>query len=70
MNTAQLAALHHTGPWYVAVPVVAAGLILTVLRRRGGGRRGPFGGGPFGRGPFGGGGSSSQGPFGGTSDGS
>jgi|HubBroStandDraft_5_1064220.scaffolds.fasta_scaffold2535394_1 hypothetical protein len=41
------AAVHSTAPWYIAVPIVAAGLVLSFWRWR---RRG---GGPSGRGPFG-----------------
>lgn len=55
MTSALVAALHHTGPWYVAVPLVAIGLGLTVLRWRRGGGRGPSRGGPLRRPPFGGG---------------
>ena len=42
------AAVHSTAPWFFAVPVVVAGLALTIWRRRRGG------GGPSGRGPSGG----------------
>lgn len=36
---------HSTAPWYIAIPVVAVALGLTIWRwRRGGGSRGPFGG--------------------------
>jgi hypothetical protein len=44
------AAVHSTAPWYIAVPVLAAALGLTIWRRRrgGGGGRGPFGRGPSG----------------------
>ncbi len=45
------AAVHSTAPWYIAVPVLAVALALTIWRRRRGGGRG---GGPPGRGPFGG----------------
>ena len=61
MPTLHLLAAHSTAPAYVVIPLVAFGLIMTVVRFRSrGGGRGPFGGG--GRGPFGGGG---RGPFGG-----
>jgi len=37
---------HHTGPWYIALPIlaVAVGARIWGRRRRGGGGRGPFGG--------------------------
>jgi hypothetical protein len=67
MDVAVLGVVHHTNPIYVAVPLIAVALLLTLLRSRGG-RRGPFGGGPFG-GRSGGGSSSgdpsNRGPFGG-----
>jgi hypothetical protein len=42
------AAVHSTAPWYIAVPVVAVVMGLSIWRWRRGG------GGPSGRGPFGG----------------
>jgi hypothetical protein len=36
---------HSTAPWYIAIPVIAIVLGLSIWRRRrGGGGRGPFGG--------------------------
>ena len=49
MSFALITALHHansshfTGPWYIALPLLAVGIGLTIWRRGGGGR-GFFGG--------------------------
>ena len=50
MSFALTTALHHgsshfTGPWYIALPLLAVGIGLAIWRsRRGGGGRGLFGG--------------------------
>lgn len=72
MDTALVGAVHHTNTLYVALPLIAVALLLTLLRFRGG-RRAPLGGGPSGGGRSGRGWSAgdpaSRGPFGGPSEG-